>query len=428
MKVRGLSCIGTLVYDKAYQVFETKGVSILNGNSSLESYQSFIKKNWEKAGFKNPTAVQAEAMPHILEGKDIIASSPTGSGKTVAYLLPLLQRINQENKGVQAVVLAPSRELVMQILEEIQKWTEGADILAASFIGGANLKRQLEKLKKRPQIVVGTPGRIYELITQKKLKMHEVKTIVLDEGDQLLLPEYKQAISGIVKSTLSDRQLLLFSATVSPEAIEKATAMMKSPEFINITVKESPSVEYQYFLSDAREKIDVLRKLSAAERFQALVFVRDIGNLSVLAEKLRFKAVSIGELHSDLKKEERAKAIKLFQQGDTQFLLVTEVAARGLDLPGLTHVIHYDFPEELSQFVHRSGRTGRLGSTAGTVISIVTEREERKLKQFCRELNVEAHQKALVGGKIVDAKSGSDRLNQRSGRKPENRKQQRGKR
>ncbi|MGV3466158.1 MAG: DEAD/DEAH box helicase [Heyndrickxia sp.] len=371
----------------------------------LESYQSFIKENWEKAGFENPTAVQAEAMPLILEGKDIIASSPTGTGKTVAYLLPLLQRINPEIQGIQAVILAPSRELVMQILQEIQKWLEGTDILAASFIGGANLKRQLEKLKKRPQVVVGTPGRIHELIMQKKLKMHEVKMIVLDEGDQLLLPEYKQAMSGIVKSTLSDRQLVLFSATISPEALQRATELMKNPELINITKKESPNVDYQYFLCDAREKMDVLRKISAAGGFQALVFVRDIGNLSVLVEKLQYKGISVGQLHSDLKKEERAKAIKLFQQGETQFLLVTEVAARGLDLPGLTHVIHYDFPETSSQFVHRSGRTGRLGSSSGTVISIVTEREERKLKQICRELNVKLHEKALVGGKIEDAKS-----------------------
>ncbi|WP_233269777.1 DEAD/DEAH box helicase [Heyndrickxia camelliae] len=382
---------------------------MLNGISILESYQSFIQENWEKAGFDNPTAVQSEAMPLILEGRDIIASSPTGTGKTLAYLLPLLQRINADNQGVQAVILAPSRELVMQILQEIQKWSEGTQILAASFIGGANLKRQLEKLKKRPQVVVGTPGRIYELMMQKKLKMHEVKMIVLDEGDQLLLPEYKQAISGIVKATLSDRQLILFSATISPEAVQRATELMKNPQLINITKKESPSVDYQYFLCDAREKMDVLRKISVAGTFQALVFVRDIGNLSVLVEKLQYKDVSVGQLHSDLKKEERAKAIRLFQQGEIQFLLVTEVAARGLDLPGLTHVIHYDFPETISQFVHRSGRTGRLGSSSGTVISIVTEREERKLKQICRELNVKPHQKVLVGGKIEDAKIGVDR-------------------
>jgi len=382
---------------------------VLNGISILESYQSFIQENWEKAGFDNPTAVQSEAMPLILEGRDIIASSPTGTGKTLAYLLPLLQRINADNQGVQAVILAPSRELVMQILQEIQKWSEGTQILAASFIGGANLKRQLEKLKKRPQVVVGTPGRIYELMMQKKLKMHEVKMIVLDEGDQLLLPEYKQAISGIVKATLSDRQLILFSATISPEAVQRATELMKNPQLINITKKESPSVDYQYFLCDAREKMDVLRKISVAGTFQALVFVRDIGNLSVLVEKLQYKDVSVGQLHSDLKKEERAKAIRLFQQGEIQFLLVTEVAARGLDLPGLKYVIHYDFPETISQFVHRSGRTGRLGSSSGTVISIVTEREERKLKQICRELNVKPHQKVLVGGKIEDAKIGVDR-------------------
>ncbi|MGE6257943.1 DEAD/DEAH box helicase [Heyndrickxia sporothermodurans] len=369
----------------------------------LSNLKPHLLEVWNKEGFKNPTAIQKETGEIILDGKDIIASSPTGTGKTLAYILPLLQKLNEDNKNIQIVILAPSRELVMQILQEVQTWIEGTGIQAASFIGGANVKRQLEKLKKRPQIIVGTPGRVFELIKQKKMKMHEVKAIVLDEGDQLISNEYMQTITGIIKSTLSERQLLLFSATIQEHTIQTAQKLMKQPEIIHVKTSEnSGKVEHIYLVCEEREKIELLSKLSRLEFMKALVFLNDIGRLNVLSEKMKYKGLAVGELHSELKKEARAKAINQLQSGELSLLLTTEVAARGLDISNLPFVIHFDLPENISQYTHRSGRTGRLGSASGTVLSIVTPREERTLKQFCRELDVPVKQKYLYAGKIVD--------------------------
>lgn len=371
--------------------------------SLIENMKPFIQEAWKKSGFEQPTTIQTKAIPEILEGKDIMAESPTGTGKTLAYLLPVLEKIEPEKQAVQAVILASSQELVMQILQEIQKWAEGSGIKAASFIGGANVKRQLEKLKKHPQIALGTPGRVMELIKQKKLKMHEVKTVVLDEGDQLLVPEHSETVRNIVKSTLKERQVLLFSATLSPIIEQLAKELTSNAEVIRVekdeTIKAAP-VDHIYFVAEAREKIKMLEKISRLESIKALVFVRDIGNLTVMAEKLDFKNIASSTLHSDLSKFDRQKAIKNFRTGKTNMLIATDVAARGLDIKGVTHVIHFDFPKDMNQYIHRSGRTGRFAAS-GTVISLVTEREERELKKLTKELGLTAEKKIMRGGEIV---------------------------
>ncbi|MBU8730065.1 DEAD/DEAH box helicase [Cytobacillus firmus] len=371
--------------------------------SFIEDMKPFIQKAWEKSAFAQPTTVQAEAVPLALEGRDIIAESPTGTGKTLAYLLPILENIDPDKQAVQAVILASSQELVMQILSEIQKWAEGSGIKAASFIGGANVKRQLEKLKKHPHIALGTPGRVLELIKQKKLKMHEVKTVVLDEGDQLLVPEHAQTVQNIVKSTLKERQVLLFSATLPPVVEQLAKALTADAEVIRVEKDETiqaAGVDHIYFVAEARDKIKMLEKISRLEDIKALVFVKDIGNLTVMAEKLDFKNISSSTLHSDLSKFDRQKAIKNFRTGKTNMLIATDVAARGLDIKGVTHVVHFDFPKDMNQYVHRSGRTGRFGAS-GTVISLVTEREERELKKMVKELGHTAEKKVMRGGHIV---------------------------
>lgn len=363
-----------------------------------------IQQVWEKAGFVRPTSIQSYAIPAILDKKDIIAQSPTGTGKTLAYLLPVLHAIDSEKLYVQAVILASSQELVMQILSEIQKWSEGSGIRSASFIGGANMKRQLEKLKKHPHIVAGTPGRILELIKQKKLKMHEVKTVVLDEGDQLLVPEHTDTIKQIIKSTLSDRQVVLFSATLPEHTVKLAQELTDGAEMISVEKDETieaAKVEHIYFQSEARDKIKLLEKISRLPSVKALVFVKDIGNLTVLSEKLAYKEIKTSVLHSDLNKMERQKSLRLFRQEKTPMLLATDVAARGLDIQGITHVVHFDFPKDLNQYVHRSGRTGRFGA-AGTVISLVTEREEREIKKYARELGISLEIKRFHSGNIVD--------------------------
>ncbi|UQZ48759.1 DEAD/DEAH box helicase [Bacillus sp. PK3-037] len=367
----------------------------------LHNAQSFIKENWNASGFEKPTPVQEQAAQLIMEGKDVIAESPTGTGKTLAYALPVLERIKPDQKHPQAVILAPSRELVMQIFQVIQDWKTGSELRAVSLIGGANVKKQVEKLKKNhPHIIVGTPGRVFELIQAKKLKMHEVKTIVLDETDQLVLPEHRETIKQIIKTTLRDRQLLCFSATLKKETEDVLRDMTKEPEVLKVerSKTEAGKVKHQYIICDQRDKVKLLQKLSRLHGMQALVFVRDIGNLSVYAEKLAYHHVGLGILHSEAKKMERAKIIKAFEQGEFPLLLATDIAARGLDIENLPYVIHADIPDEDS-YVHRSGRTGRAGKE-GNVLSLVTRMEESKLKKMAKKLGVELSEAVYSGGNL----------------------------
>nr|WP_307398286.1 DEAD/DEAH box helicase [Bacillus horti] len=371
----------------------------------IPTLQPFIQGNWRKAGFTAPSTVQLKAIPQGLEGKDMIVESPTGTGKTLAYLIPLLEKMEVEKKEVQAVILAPSRELVMQIQQEFQKWSEGSGLTGTALIGGANVKNQIEKLKGKPQFIVGTPGRILELIKLKKLKMHQVRTIVLDEGDQLLVPEHKETIHQITKTTLQDRQLLLFSATLPQEVEQGMKELMKNAEVLRIKKDKEASgkVEHIYIVCEQREKIDVLRKLVRMGDIKALGFVRDIGNLSVIGEKLTFGNLDMAVLHSDTRKNERAKALKDLRIGNVPLLLATDVAARGLDIEDLTHVIHVDLAKDAQQYIHRSGRTGRMGRS-GVVVSIVNPREERDLKKLEKELDLKLKEKFIYKGQLVDQK------------------------
>ena len=369
----------------------------------LNQLKPFLQEAWEKSGFQVPTSIQEEAIPLIQEGKDLIAESPTGTGKTLAYLLPLLNKIDTNLSSLQAVVLASSQELVMQVFQEFQKWSDGSEIRGTSIIGGANVKRQLDKLKKRPHIIFATPGRLLELIKQKKIKMHEVRMVVLDEGDQLLIPEHINTVQSIVKATMSDRQVVLFSATMKAGTEKLAQGLTNEPEVLRIEkdeVASSGDVEHIYFLCEQRDKIKLLEKIVRLENSKSLAFINDIGEIEIFKEKLHFKELSIGILHSDMKKLERQAALKAFRDGKMKMLIATDVAARGLDIQGVTHVVQIDLPKDITQYVHRAGRTGRMGAN-GIIVSLVTDREERELKQFCRELNVELQKRIFYKGKIA---------------------------
>lgn len=372
---------------------------------SLTTMKPFLQEAWRKNSFADLTAIQQHAIPLILQGKDIIAESPTGTGKTLAYLLPLLERTNPEQKDVQAVILAPTRELVMQIHHEIQKYSAGSGITGAAFIGGADLKRQIEKLKNKPQIIAGTPGRILELTKAKKLKMHEVKTIVVDEVDQMIKLELMNTIKAVVKTTLKSRQILFFSATI-PERVEKeGRDMMKDPVVIRIAKEDLPEsqVEHFYFVCERRDKIDLLRRIVKLHSPKAIAFVNNSGSLNEMAAKLEYKGVSLEVLHGELGKTQRETVIKNFRTGKTPLLLATDIAARGLDIPEITHVIQFDLPETVDQYIHRSGRTGRMGK-AGTVISLITQYEEQRLQRFSKELGIPIEKKTLFMDMIVDKK------------------------
>jgi len=227
--------------------------------SIIQSLQPFLQEAWEKSKFIKPTPIQDKSIVSILEGKDVIAESPTGTGKTLAYLIPALHKIDVENKNVQVLILASSRELVMQILEEIRIWSKGSKIEAAALIGGADIKRQLEKLKKKPHIIVGTPGRVVELVQMKKLKVHEVKTIVFDEGDQLFSDEHQKEVDQIIKSTMKIKQVLVFSATLQEEVEKKAKERMADPLVIRIKDGgiQKENVDHFYIVCEEREKLTI---------------------------------------------------------------------------------------------------------------------------------------------------------------------------
>lgn len=368
------------------------------------SWTPFLQEAWEASGFASLSAIQEKTFDFIYSGRDVIAEAPTGSGKTLAYLLPLLQKIDPNKKQIQIVVVASSHELIMQIHQQIQEWSKGSGITSASLIGGANINRQIDRLKKKPQIVAGTPGRIKELITKKKLKMHEVQTLVLDEADQLLVPEHKGTIENIVNSTLKDRQILLFSATIQQKMQNLAMQFMTDPEIIRVHELETnkPKVDHVYIACESRDKIDMLVKITNLPGVKVLAFMRDIGNLHVLAEKLAYRGLDIGVLHSDTRKEQRAKALKTFRTSEQALLLATDVAARGLDIADLNTVVNMDLPQNTTGYIHRAGRTGRLGEAPGTVISLIEQVDRKRIRKFSQEMKITFQEKRLYKGKITD--------------------------
>ncbi|MEH7235722.1 DEAD/DEAH box helicase [Bacillus sp. JJ1562] len=372
--------------------------------SQLEEMKPFIQEVWEESGYVAPTAIQEKAIPAILEGKDVICESPTGTGKTLSYLLPAIQKLDETKSGIQIVILAPSRELVMQIFDEVKKWTKGTNIVSASFIGGANVKKQVEKLKDRPQIVIGTTGRIIELIKMKKMKMHEVTTLIVDEADQLVSNEHLSNVQSIIKSTLRDRQILFFSATISEQTEKIAKSLMNNAEMIRVQqTLNQENTSHIYFLSEQRDKIDVLRKIMFTEPDKAIAFIKSLEKVEEIESKLTYNHIDVAVLAGEAKKQERQQSMKNFRAGKIPLLLTTDVAARGLDIQDVTYVIHFDFPKTTEQYVHRSGRTGRMGKK-GVVISIVNAREESFLKKMGHELGITFSKKDFYKGEIVDAR------------------------
>ncbi|WP_449539050.1 DEAD/DEAH box helicase [Ferdinandcohnia sp. Marseille-Q9671] len=372
--------------------------------SQLEAMKPFLQTVWKESGFEAPTGIQEKAIPAILEGKDVICESPTGTGKTLAYLLPAINKLDEAKKGIQIVILAPSRELVMQIFDEVKKWTKGTEIISASFIGGANIKKQVEKLKERPQIVIGTTGRIVELIKLKKLKMHEVSTVIVDEADQLVANEHLSNVQSIIKSTLRDRQILFFSATISEQTEKVAKSIMNEAEVIRVEQSlDQSNTSHIYFLCEQRDKIDVLRKIMFTEPEKAIAFIKSLEKVEEIEAKLTFNKIDVAVLAGEAKKLERQQSLKNFRSGKIPLLVTTDVAARGLDIQDVTYVIHFDFPKTTSQYVHRSGRTGRMGKK-GVVISIVNAREESFLKKMGHDLGLTFTKKEFYKGEIVDAR------------------------
>jgi len=367
---------------------------------SIDQLNERLIETLRKNGIEKYTAVQEKTIPVIMEGKDIIVQSPTGTGKTLAYVLPLLQSVDASIELPQVVVMAPTRELVMQIFQVVQEYAKAVGIKVASIVGGADVKRQVEKLKQRPQIIVGSPGRIAQLNKMKKLKMHGVKKIVLDEVDELLKTDDQKDIPNIIKATMKDRQLLYFSATITPQAKTFAKNQNEQVEELVIEQSLEGNIIHGYIPCDDREQLEILRRIGSIPNMKALVFSNDPFKLEGYAAKLNFRGIRTAILHSKLGKMERSKVLSDLQSGKSTLLFTTDVAARGIDIENLPYVITLDVPEKVEQYTHRSGRVGRMGNK-GTVVNLVNAREQKHLFSLKGTQKPKFEQLTVFGGDIV---------------------------
>ncbi|WP_342599015.1 DEAD/DEAH box helicase [Psychrobacillus sp. FSL H8-0483] len=372
----------------------------------IQNLNETLQEKWAKANFAFEMPIQSKLIPHMLDGSDIVAESPTGTGKTLAYVLPLLQKVDPTKKQTQALVIVPSQELGMQIVEVFRDWVSGTDITVAQLIGGANINRQIEVLKKKPTIVVGTPGRLQELVKVKKIKMHEINIVVLDEGDQLLSREHRTTVKGLIDATV-ERQLVVVSATITEEIELVAERMMKNPVRIQVSAEDIPmkgKVIHSFVKTEPRDKTELLRRLSHLEGMKGLAFVNSLDQLLMKDSKLAYRNAPIVSLHSEMKKEERKQALDDFKNGKVSILIATDVAARGLDISGLTHVIHVDVPHSIEPYLHRSGRTGRAGKD-GEVLTLLTYSDEKTYKKWTKELPSKPVQKVWYRGELIEGSS-----------------------
>jgi ATP-dependent RNA helicase DeaD len=377
----------------------------MNGSfSSLHIDMVHVRK-LEEMNITAPSQIQAEAIPLILEGKDVVAQSQTGSGKTLAYVLPLLHKIAVDSKDIQAVVLVPTRELGIQILQTFEQMTEESGIRVQSLIGGAAVNRQIDRLKLRPHIIVGTPGRVLELVKLRKMTMHYVQTIVVDEVDQVFELGSMNEVEAIFKGMQRERQTLFFSATV-PQPIEAVISRwMHEPVFVRVNPEQrtADTLEHFYFVCEERDKIDTLRRIVRLYNPPAaIVFINETDAVAEVVGKLQYANLSIEALYGDAGKQERAKVMQAFRAGKFQLLLATDIAARGLDIPHVTHVINLDPPIDADHYVHRVGRTGRMGKK-GTAVSIITPKERFIINKFSKTLGVAIEEKEMTHGKVYEA-------------------------
>lgn len=360
-----------------------------------------------KASITEPTPVQAAVIPEAIEGKDIVAQSPTGTGKTIAYLLPLLQKMVVTKRETQALVLAPTHELAMQIFRQAEILVRDAEqpVAVAAIIGDVNITRQIDRLKEKPHLIVGSAGRILEMIQKKKINAQTVKTIVIDEADRMLDEGNNANVAAIIRATQKDRQLLLFSATITKRAAEQAEKWMRNPVYVSIRPETAipDEISHVFLISDARAKIDTLRRALASLRsVRTLVFVNTAAAIAETVAKLSYHGVAAAGIHGSSSKMERQAALDAFRAGGVRVLVASDLAARGLDIVGVENVINLDLPEDPQAYLHRAGRTGRAGET-GQVISIVDQRESKQMRYLQKVLQIRILEKKLSFGKIIDS-------------------------
>ena len=342
-------------------------------------------------GFVEPTPVQAQAILPALEGRDVVATAQTGTGKTLAFLLPILELLTSKGRpsGIQALILTPTRELAIQVHEAATKLTAGLGIKSSVVVGGMSENTQLQAIRKGSQIVIATPGRLCDFLDRKLVDLTGTKFLVLDEADRMLDMGFLPAIHAILKTIPKTRQTLFFSATIEKSVAHLIQSHVTNPVRIAVgsTSKPVDTVDLHLYEVDQDRKLSLLHKLIEAEDGLFLVFARTKHGTDRLAKKLAAKGVDAARIHGDRTQSQRNQALAGFKKGDYRVLVATDVAARGIHVDGIAHVVNYDLPQIPEDFIHRIGRTARAGAR-GTASTFATRMERNDIRQIEKALGV----------------------------------------
>jgi ATP-dependent RNA helicase DeaD len=361
----------------------SKGEKIMNFNE-LGISQDIINV-LKNAGIKEPTEIQEESIKSIKEGRDVICEAQTGTGKTLAFLLPIFENISPDTNSVQALIVTPTRELALQITEQAMKLKEAKDINILATYGGKDIGAQLKKLKRNIHLIIATPGRLLDHLNRKTLDLSKLKTLVLDEADQMLLMGFKNDVEAIIKETSKKHQTLCFSATMNSDVKKLAYRYMTNP--LTITVKKEEEVtldnikQYVIETTDRKKEDALCNILNHDNPFMGIIFCRTKRRVDNLEMSLHKRGYNCEKLHSDITQSKRERVMKSFRAADIQYLIATDVAARGLDISGVSHVYNYDIPENAESYIHRIGRTGRAGEDGYTCL-FIDPKDERTLKEI----------------------------------------------
>ena len=378
-------------------------IELANKNSSFNfSLKKELLKAINELGFERATPIQEKVIPHLMSSsQDLIASAQTGTGKTAAFGLPLLDTINPKNPNVQTLILCPTRELCIQITNDLKsysKYLKEINILAV--YGGVKIEKQFKSLKKEPQIIIGTPGRTKDLIRRKKLFIGKTKCLVLDEADEMLTMGFKDDLEYILKASSSERQTLLFSATMTPKVIGVTKKYMSKPLKISVAGVSlgAKNIQHLYYMVQAKHRYEVVKRIADMNpEIYGIVFCRTRRETKDVANKLMSDHYNADTIHGDLSQSERDEVMRRFRKRQLQILVATDVAARGLDVEDLSHVINFNLPDDDEIYVHRSGRTGRAGKK-GISIAIIHGRELRKLKNIEKTSGISFNKQKVPNG------------------------------
>jgi ATP-dependent RNA helicase RhlE len=348
------------------------------------------------AKFEIPTPVQEAAIPPALDGRDLLATAQTGTGKTLAFLIPIIEHMQQsQTKGLEALVLVPTRELALQVAEEYEKLRPAKLPIAAKVIGGVPERRQLQDMKKA-RIVVATPGRLVDFLQRRLVNLSNVRTLVLDEADRMLDMGFLPALRQILKALPRERQTMCFSATLESSVVAMINDSMRDPVRIALgsVLKPSANIDLHAYEIPAMQKQDALRELLYEEKGQTLVFARTKRGTERLTKSLVSDGFSAAMIHGDRSQSQRVKALSGFDRGEFQVLVATDIAARGIHVTGVAHVINYDLPQIAEDFIHRVGRTGRAG-LRGKATTLVSGAETIELNRMERTLKLRMQRRVL---------------------------------